>query len=79
MFSNFWSQNIGFFLPFNFSPEGEVKVTWSPGESWGDVGEVGERGDLGVQGEVVNVGERGGGSPEEEGEEDADYDGEAAG
>ena len=40
---------------------------------------MGERGDLGVQGEVVNVGDRGGGSPEEESEEDVDYDGEAAG
>ena len=43
------------------------------------MGEVGERGDLGVQGEVVNVGERGGGSPGEECEENADYDGEVAG
>ena len=79
MFSNFDLKIQVYFHPFYFSPEGELKITWSPGESWGDVGEVGERGDLGVQGEVVNVGERGGGSPEEEGEEDADHDGEAAG
>ena len=43
------------------------------------MGEVGERGDLGVQGEVVNVGERGGGSPGEECEENVDHDGEVDG
>lgn len=33
------------------------------------MGEVGERGDLGVQGEVVNVGDRGGGSPGDNGDD----------